>query len=505
MKRFLKKAVKPFLIILSVLFLGAAIFSTYVAVVNLTAVKITLDAGVKYQTMEGFGMSAAWTFQEIGGDDAASEELAGLLYGEDGMKLDTLRYNIGAGTNEIDHGYDQTRSAESFFVAGKYTSKASFSDPENYDFTRDSAAMNAFFKCLATGNIKTVVLFANSPHYLLTANGKGNGTDIYENNLPEENYGAFSDYMIIIADFFREELSKMENPPQIYISPVNEPQWKWGGSGATQEGCHFDPEPLAKFYDVFYTKLKAYNSEKGANIKPDFFESGDYRLSSIGRTKFKKYINEFKKYSFFSELEHISVHSYNVNNNKSKKRKFSRYADKNLDGLSIHMSEYCIMRGGLDFGMDTGIETAGVIMKDLNLINATQWCWWLGASNGNYEDGLVYYKKENGKFKFFTTKRYYTLSQFTRFISSGDRRIKARTNDKNGLDGMEICAFEKSDGQTVVILINHRGRDRKVKLPSGYTLTGATVTDSGRDAQSVPVQNFKIPANSVITLEFKKI
>ena len=507
-KGFFKRAWRPIVIIFSELFLGAVIFSTYLAVVNLTAVKLKLDSSVKYQTMEGFGMSAAWTFQDVGADEDASATTAQMLFGDGGMRLDTLRFNIGAGTKEIENGYTdgETRATESFFDSEKYTSVESFSHPENYDFTRDGNAMKVFDKCIETGNVKTVVLFANSPHYLLTANGKGNGTDIYENNLPEQNYGAFADYMIIIADFFYNKLSVLENPPQIYISPVNEPQWKWGGDNATQEGCHFDPAPLAKFYDVFYTKLKAYNEENGTNIKPDFFESGDYRLSSLGRTKFKKYISEFKKYPFFSELEHISVHSYNVDNNKGKKNSFKRYADSNLKGLSIHMSEYCILRGGLDFGIETGIESAGVVLKDLTLLSASQWCWWLGISaGGQYEDGLVYYTEENGVFDFFTTKRYYTLSQFTRFISAGDTRIKASTNDKNGLDGMESCAFERKDGSVAVVLINHRARERSLTLPAGYKLIGATVTDKHRDLQSVPVENFKIPAKSVVTLELKKI
>ena len=506
-REWFKRALRPFCVIFAVLFCGAAVFSVYAAVVNLTAVKITLDSNVKFQTVEGFGMSAAWTFQDIGTDNAAAEEVAEMLYGDSGMRLDVLRYNIGAGTKEIENGYGDgaTRATESFFISRNYTSPKSFSEPANYDFTRDSAAMNAFDKCLEKGNVKTVVLFANSPHYLLTENGRGNGSKTYQNNLPEENYAAFSDYLIIIADFFRGKLSALENPPQIYVSPVNEPQWAWGGDYASQEGCHFEPAPLAKFYDVFYNKLKDYNRAHGADVKPDLFESGDYRLSANGRTKFKKYIGEFKKYPFFSEIEHISVHSYNTDNNRGKRNAFASYAKGNLKGLSVHMSEYCIMRGGIDYGIGTGIETAGVMMKDLTLLSASQWCWWLGASNGQYEDGLVYYTKEGGRFGFFTTKRYFTLSQFTRFIGTGDTRIKATTNDRHGIDGMEICAFEKSGGKTVVVLINRRGRERGISLPSGYTLTGATVTDGTRNLQSVSTDSFKIPPKSVVTLELEKI
>ena len=513
LKSVFKKAVRPLIIVIAVLFSGAAIFSTYFAVVSFASVKIVLDRDVKYQTMEGFGMSAAWTFQDVGVDGEAADKTAGMLFGNEGMKLDTLRFNIGAGTKEIENGYmdGRTRATESFFDSGKYTSVQSFSDPENYDFTRDGAAMNTFDRCIETGNVKTVVLFANSPHYLLTANGKGNGTNKFENNLPEENYGAFADYMIIIAGYFYKKLSALENPPQIYISPVNEPQWDWGGNDATQEGCHFDPAPLAKFYDVFYTKLKAYNEANGTNLKPDFFESGNYTISARELSKFKEYIGEFKKYPFFYELEHISVHSYGANNNERKRKTYKKYADGNLKGLSVHMSEYCVMRGGLDLGIDTGIESAGVMLKDLTLLSASQWCWWLGAAtNGEktgawYEDGLIYYTTDKGRFDFFTTKRYYTLSQFTRFISAGDVRIKVATNDINGLDGLESCAFEKPDGKIVVVLINHRNRGRRLSSPAGYTLAGATVTDGSRNLESVQVEKFSIPAKSVVTLEFNKI
>lgn len=58
-REWFKRELIPLVVILAALFCGAAIFSAYVAVVNLTAGRIALDTGVKFQTMEGFGMSAA--------------------------------------------------------------------------------------------------------------------------------------------------------------------------------------------------------------------------------------------------------------------------------------------------------------------------------------------------------------------------------------------------------------------------------------------------------------
>ncbi len=456
-------------------------------------------------------MSGAWTFQDIGKDDAAAVGFAEKLYGDDGMRLDVVRYNVGAGTKELENGYEDgaTRATESFFIAENYNSPASFSDPENYDFTRDAAALNVLDKCLDTGNVRTVVLFANSPHYLLTRNKKGNADREYESNLLRENYSAFADYMLIIADFFREKFSALENPPEIYISPVNEPQWKWGGEYATQEGCHFEPAELAEFYDVFYTRLCAYNKETGADIKPDFFESGNYGVTGLSKSHFAEYIAEFSRYDFFSELGHLSVHSYGANNGRLYRSQFNTYMKTRLPDLKVHMSEYCVMQGGLDESIDMGIYTAGVMMKDLTMISASQWCWWLGAATcgegngGWYEDGLLYYTADDG-YSFFTTKRYFTLSQFTRYISAGDVRIKARTNDINGLDGMEVCAFEKPDKSVSVVLINHRSRTRKLKLPKGFRIAEASVTDADRNLADLSAQNLKIPANCVLSLRLVK-
>lgn len=493
----MKKKLKIILIsFAAAVFAVGIILSVYATAVQFAPIKITIDDTKKYQTMEGFGMSACWTFQDIGKDENASKEAASLLYGDDGLRLEVFRYNIGAGTKEIENTYADNRATESFFVSEKYVSAQSFSDPQNYDFTKDRTAQLALDECLKTGNIKQIVLFANSPHYLLTANGKGHADEEYQNNLPKENYGAFADYLIIIADYFADKLSALDAPPKIYLSPVNEPQWKWGGSKKNQEGCHFDPAPLAEFYDVFYTKLSAYNSNHNIKIYPDFFESGSY----LSKSDYKKYIAEMKKYSYYDELEHLSVHSYNADDKASGRRKFASYIDENLGGKKIHMSEYCVMKSGVSKKIDAGLYTASVVMKDLTMLSATQWCWWLGASDGDYEDGLVYYGYADGEIEYSRTKRYYAMAQFTRYISSGDVRIKASSKDLLNFNGTECCAYLKPDGSLVFVFINHRKFSRKLKLPKGYNVMSAICTDGDRSLENLDVDgSFTVPAKSITT------
>lgn len=483
-------------VLCTVLLTGTAL-SVYATAVQFAPVKLQLDVTQTYQTMQGFGASAAWHFQELGKDEAAATTAANMLYGDDGMKLEVIRYNIGAGTKEIDNGYTSKNNAtESFFISENYLSKASFSDPQNYDLSRDKYAMRTFDKCLETGNIRTVVLFANSPHYLLTESGKGNGAKAYQNNLPEENYGAYSDYLLNIADLFAEKLSKLETPPRIYVSPVNEPQWRWGGDGASQEGCHYDPKNLAKFLDTFYTKLKQYNASHEYQLYPDFFDSGGYAPNS----DYKKYLSEFSKYPFFDEIETLSFHSYHAQNGTFYRNSFASYAKKNLQDKTVFMSEFCVMQTGTSTGIDMGLHSAGVMMKDLTILSAAQWCWWLGAAPYGYEDGLVYFDRTDG-YEFGKTKRYSTLSQFTRFVSSGDVRVHACTGDPINFNGMEVCAFKKPSGEIVTVLINSRNFSRKLKLPKGYNLESFTYTDEAHDLYSAELtKELTLPAKSVSTL-----
>ena len=60
--------------------------------------KINLREMKKLQTLKGWGTSACWWSQYCA-DEKAAEEIAELLYGDTGLKLNIYRYNIGGGTD----------------------------------------------------------------------------------------------------------------------------------------------------------------------------------------------------------------------------------------------------------------------------------------------------------------------------------------------------------------------------------------------------------------------
>lgn len=462
-----------FLLIFAVLF-GIA-FGIYALVGNFGTTIINIDSSEKYQSIDGFGASSAWIFQELGllEDENFKDAAIDMLYGEDGLALNIFRYNIGGGGRESDAYWDRLRGEESFFIADRFSGDYSvFADESNYDFSRDKGVVDLLIRSLETGNVKKIVFFGGSPHYLMTKNGKTHGENEYENNLKEECYTAFSQYLLTITNYlYREIVCRYDENIEVYISPVNEPQLKWGGEGASQECCHFDPVPLGKFYDVFYSEMGEYNKRNGTAFRMDIFESAHYKTKDI-----KPYINEFEKYDWFENLDTISVHSYDTEHKIARRKWFRNYLDKHCDGKRVTVSEYCIMEHGVGRTIDRGIYQAKVMLRDFKFVGVSEWSYWLAVSAGDYEDGMVYWNKINGEDVLWVSKRYYAMKHFSNNLPSGSRRIECRYTGELSSNGVECVAFETPSGDVVLIVINDSNRSHDIKLkgvsgPLSHTIT----------------------------------
>ncbi|MDE5756311.1 MAG: hypothetical protein K2I23_04405 [Clostridia bacterium] len=495
-------------VIIAILLIGLA-FGIYALAVTFATTSINLDTSKRYQTMQGFGASSAWIYQQLGAEEDAKFKNTAMemLYGNSGLALNTFRYNIGAGGVEVDPQFIE-RSADSFFVADNFDgSYDAFADEKNYDFqSRDQAVLDMFDRALATGNIERVIFFANSPHYLMTKNGKTHGEKAYDNNLKEECYEAFSQYLLVIVNHLYDNyICKYNKDIEVLISPVNEPQWKWGGEGATQEGCHFDPKPLAKFYDVFYNTLKEFNKSRDTKFEMDIFESGNYKMILSSHTNFNEYMTEFEKYEFFEEITHISLHSYGANESVFYRENFADYMAKYYPNISVSMSEFCIMEWGVDESIDMGLRCGKVIMRDISILDATDWQWWLSIARGGYEDGLVYWLQNgNGTSSLAVTKRYYVMGHFSKYIDKESVRISSNYSDILGLNGVECVAFKNPDDSITVVVLNDSSKSHKIALKGidGYAHVKEVLTDSDVNWQ-VREYDFdgevKVPADSIST------
>lgn len=455
------------------------------------AVNITLDENVEYQTIESFGASGAWWSQDVGGWSEVNldginprEEIARLLFDkETGIGLTAYRYNIGAGTQDSALQYsgitDGWRRAYSFETA-----------PGVYDFTRDENALWFLDKAVEMG-IEEIVFFCNSPLTRLTKNGNGCGQkyeDGTTSNLAPENYRAFAEYVLDVVEHF-----KNEGYPIKYISPVNEPQWEWISG---QEGCHFEPQELVDFYNVFLDVMDERNIEDLELSAPELGEWGNTSL---------KYLNAiYSDERLKTRLTSLDIHSYWSDN--SARDSFRKWQESNgLEDLTLKMSEWCEMVNGQNVKMDSALELAKTMHMDLTKLDVTSWQYWIAVSCYNYRDGLIYCVNSNHRIK--ETKRLWAMGNFSRFVRPGYVRIEAGSSDNKLLVSAYKGVDDEGKENKVMVLVNTEETEyliSKNELPSGNDIE-IYVTDETRSLEKVDVSGDSIAVSpeSVMTIVIK--
>lgn len=412
----------------------------------------------KYQTFEAFGTSTCWWAQTIEDEEMADSIAKALFSDEEGLGLDIVRYNIGGGEadNPATRIWDTSRRTESFYVydetKGEYV----------YDFTRDANARRVLDKAIEYG-AKEVILFCNSPHFSMTVSGQASG-GLTENvsNLPPENYEAFADYLLTIADWF-----VAEGYPVTYISPINEPQWAWGGEWVGQEGCHYEPDEAVALLEVFAEKMQERNTP--------------YKLSGVETGQLSWWYNDYL-FKFFenetlnSYCDTFSGHSYWLDGNTDEKRNFGNTFKDRFPDKKFEMSEWCELPLTIDSKtIDSGLHMANVIVEDLTLLNAVSWQSWT-AFNG---DGLLY--EENGELKMYN--RYYAYKQFSSFIEPGMDRVKVFAEIGYN-ENLKSVAFS-NDEKTVLVVVNNSETQETVKFLEKYLKTEIFVTDKEHNCEQV--------------------
>lgn len=439
-----------------------------------------VDNTITYQTFESFGTSAAWWAQTIDDDDTA-REIAKMLYDdEEGLGLDIFRYNIGGGEadNPDTRIWNTTRRTESFYVFNEET------NAWEYDFTRDANAVRMMKYAVEYGADK-IILFCNSPHYSMTKSGHASGGfEDAVSNLPEENYEAFIDYVLTIADHFAEE-----GLPIYAVSPINEPQWGWGGEWVGQEGCHYTVDETIKLLEMFALEM----NERHSPYKLSGTESGQLSWQYFDYTdKFfeSKILNKY--------CDTFSGHSYWIDNQLDTKEDIGLRFAKKFPNKKFEMSEWCELPMTINSDtIDSGLYMANIIVQDLTLLDAVSWQSWT-AVNGDgvmdFVDGVLH-----------TYNRYYAYRQFSNFIQPGMKRVNIAQSKNN--DNLASVAF-KNNKQTVVVVINNSEETQKIKLLGVSGNVKMFTTDENHNCEEVTdfgkLSGIKLSPKSINTIVIDK-
>lgn len=411
----------------------ALFFYGETALAQVAVAKIEIDPAITFQTIEGFGASDAWTCQFAGlWPTEKRDKMADLLFSTQttktgqpvGIGLNMWRFSIGGGSAAQGKASD---------IGDEWRRQYAFLQPDgSYDWNA-MPGQTWFLKAAKNRGVKQFIGFVNSPHVLFTKNGKAYSTD-GNCNLNFDKLPEFSADLVATIN----GIKKTTGIELDYLSPANEPQWKWNEHN--QEGCPYNNTELAQLY-------KGVNDAFAKNqikTKIQVGEAGqlDYLYDNGNTAKGNQVYQFFNASSpnYVGNLSNIdnsiSGHSYFTTSPEQKfidVRKKTGDAVAGVKGLRYWMSEYCVLGDDVlkgekrDLGMVTALFIARLIHHDLVLSNATSWQWWLGVSTGDYKDGLVYIDRNKTDGQVYESKMLWALGNYSRFIGAGSKRLQVKT------------------------------------------------------------------------------
>ncbi|WP_338555394.1 glycoside hydrolase [Paenibacillus sp. KS-LC4] len=495
---------------------------------------VSLDGAVRYQTIDNFGASDAWSMDPLGKfwTEENKNRVADLLFSrEKGIGLSAWRFNIGAGSIETDQSRipDPWRRAEAFKL----------SEEGEYDWSRQ-AGQQWFLQAAKDRGVDTFIAFVNSPPVWMTKNGHAQpDEEVGSTNLKEGYEDEFAAFLIDVLEHFSEAGLDFE-----YISPINEPTWDW--NRAQQEGNRYNNDDLKHVLLELYRQLQESGLEAQisapdgveitALLDDEYYgqfaggESYSGGANSLGTGKYREYIKELLGDPKLKEAigNKIASHSYWSDYSKpgdDRLGKLRQLLNANLkkydEEAKYWVTEYCILGDygpGRDLGMEPALHVARTIHFDLTEANAAAWQWWTAVSKVDYKDGLIYtdFSEAGDEQNILTSKIMWALGNYSKFIRPGAQRISLKGLDEDARSGLLGSAYVHAGEQTVTaVFVNDSEDDKRVRVSlngveqhASIAFMASYMTSAGQDlvrGENVPVlddHSFEavIPAKSVVTL-----
>lgn len=493
-------------------------------------VATTIDASTTFQTMDGFASSDAWMMDVVGKNWSASnkEGIAKLLFSQnvksgkpEGIGLSMWRVNVGGGTAELGDASgipaDKIERRVECFLTQSGT----------YDWSKSSGQQYFMQKAKEHG-CEQFVLFSNTPPVYYTKNGKGFGSNGKENNLKDEHYASFADFLATVAEHFK---GQGYNIP--LISPVNEPQYAWTGD---QEGCSWTNAEVAKLARELDKSLttKGLNDTKmllAEAGKWDYLYGNGDSGASYGNVAYNLF--DAASPNYIGNLNHapniICGHSYWLDKNWNTLYDTRSKVDAKAKqyGLKVYQTEWSMLDEGYEdypsyddaSYMDLALSMSKVMYHDMATANMSSWSYWTSISQERWsqksrfflirvtpEDGDYGDLKKNGTYS--ASKNLWVLGNYSLFIRPGYQRVALDIPE--GSNQFFGTAYISPAKDRVVAVYSNIGKEsirikntlqgidgKEVIAMNQYTTSGA------KDLKQEPDYLVGlIPAKSVVTLVY---
>lgn len=393
------------------------------------ATTITIDPTIQYQTLEGWGTSLAWWGNACGNwtDTQMKNDLLDDVFGEDGLALNVVRYNIGGSENPA---HDHMRIGGE--VPGYLVT------PGVYDWTADAGQRSVLQGAIERGADITEA-FLNSPPYWMTYSQCTSGsTNGLSNNLYDDSYDEFADYITEVLLHFRDYWDIDFKT----VSPFNEPStpfaWTAGGS---QEGCHYDVSKQNELITALGESLDAKGLDTQISGPEETFL--DWAITSYDGydSTAKNYLDQLNVHTYHGTLrEQVKCLAFNEN-----KRLWM--SEVGFGGSEGHDHD----------DIQLSLELANGIIMDMKYIQPTSWVYWQVVEHETYEGnwGMIH-ADFTGTNDYSLTKAYYAFGQFTKFIRPGYTFIGSNIGWSS--DNNSLAAYDEAS-HTAVFITKHNATE----------------------------------------------
>jgi O-glycosyl hydrolase len=400
---------------------------------------VKVNSGVRHQTFEGFGTSLCWWASHVGGWDEAGRNAVvdAVLDPVNGLGYNVFRYNIGGGEAPGHDHMDQYREMEGF-------------EPSDgtWDWNADAAQRAVLARIVEHGTGVILEAFSNSPPYWMTKSGCASGSTDGSNNLKDDSYDAFADYLTEVVKHFRDIWGTTFRT----LEPLNEPNADWWKANGGQEGCHFSPANQV-------TLVKAVGAalvEKG--LTATTVSASDENSIDDANTNLRTYDS-----AALAAMSQMSTHSYSG----SKRADLRTLATSK--GKRLWQSESGPLNQTLADDTEAAVFMAGRIITDLRDLQAEAWVdWQVGDPSRNWASVTL----NDSKQTFAPLKRFYMHAGFTRYIRPGATFVD--------IDNADMVAAVSADGHSLTIVV--RNGDTAASKGFTFDLTALPTLGATADA-----------------------
>jgi len=436
---------------------------------------IKVAYGTRHQKLEGWGTSLCWWANHVGswGESARNAVVDAVVDPVNGLGFNVFRYNIGGGENPAHDHMGQWREMDGFQSSdGKWS----------WDADANQRAILQRIVARGAGDADLILeAFSNSPPYWMTKSSCASGSSDGSNNLKDDSYDAFADYLTEVVKHFHDAWGITFRT----LEPLNEPNASWWKSNGGQEGCHFSPSNQQTIIKAVSAALKA-KSLTGTTV------------SASDENSIDDAYNNMKGYdaTTLAGMSQMNTHTYGGSARQDLR------ALATAKGKRLWQSETGPLNQTLADDTEAALFMAGREMTDLRDLGAEAWVdWQVGDPGQTWASFTLDDKKQT----FGYLKRFYMQAGFSRYIRPGATFVDVNSSD--------MVAAVSADGHALTVVV----RNGDTSASKGFTFDLTSLPSLGSSVQvhrtsrtenlvsvaAVPIQGWSfvatVPAFSVTT------